>query len=169
MTWEIDRTRTTLGFSVRHMMIHTVRGIFRDYEADLEIDGNHFERSRVAARIQAASVSTQDSLRDGYLTSENFFNPKKHPLIQFKSTSVRKQGNKLTLDGELQIRDRSRPLVLRGTVSGPTGSPSRLSFALSGELEREAYDLVFHGAVETVSIVVGKKVQLDLKIDLVDR
>jgi len=151
------------------MMIHTVRGVFHDYEADLDIHADDWERSRVVARIQSASVSTQDSLRDGYLTSENFFNPKKYPHIEFTSTSVRKLAGKLTVTGELKIRDRSHPLVLRGTVSGPTGSPGRLSFALSGELEREAYDLVFHGAVESVSVVVGKKVQLDLKIELVDR
>ena len=151
------------------MMIHTTRGSFREFEADLEIDVDHWEHSRVVARIQTASVFTKDSLRDGYLTSESFFNPIKYPLMEFASTAVRKQAGKLTIMGNLKIRDRSQPLVLRGSVTGPTGHPGRLSFVLSGEVEREPYDLVFHGAVESVSIVVGKKVNLDLKIELVEQ
>ena len=169
MTWELDKTRTKLEFSVRHMMIHTTRGSFREFEADLEVDVDDWERSRVVARIQTASVFTKDSLRDSYLTSESFFNPNKYPLMEFASSSVEKRAGKLTIAGNLKIRDRSHPLILRGSVTGPTGRPRRLSFVLAGEVERDPYDLVFHGAVESVSIVVGKKVNLDLKIELVER
>src|SRR5690349_4913518 len=37
MTFRIDPQRTTLGFSVKHMMIATVRGSFPEYDAELEV------------------------------------------------------------------------------------------------------------------------------------
>ncbi len=172
MTWEIDKSRTKLEFAVRHMMIHTVRGTFRDYEVELDIDENDLTKGAAKARILTKSVSTKDSLRDDYLVSKNFFNPEAYPHIEYQSTSVRLTGKKLSVSGRLKIRDKEHQLILSGTVKGPAagfgGGKRHLTFELNGEVEREPYDLVFNGAVETVSIVVGKKVNLLLVIDLVE-
>lgn len=172
MTWEVDKTRTKLEFSVRHMLIHTVRGTFRDFEVELNIDPAHLPGSSAKARVSTRSVSTGDRLRDEYLVSENFFEPEVFPFMEYQSTSVRLSGKKLLVTGLLKIRDKEHLLILSGTVMGPTsgfgGGQRRLTFELTGEIEREAYDLVFNGAVETVSIVVGKKVGLHLLVDLVE-
>jgi polyisoprenoid-binding protein YceI len=172
MTWTIDKSRTKLEFAVRHMMIHTVRGNFRDYEVDLDIDADDLTKSSVKAHIETKSVSTKDSLRDDYLVSKNFFNPSEFPHIVFESTSARLSGKKLSVSGRLKIRDKEHQLILTGSVKGPKsgfgGGARRLTFDLTGEVAREPYNLVFNGAVETVSIVVGKKVNLLLSIDLVE-
>ncbi len=173
MAWEIDKSRTKLEFSVRHMMIHTVRGTFSEFETELDIDPDALARSSARARIQARSVSTRDSLRDEYLVSKNFFNPDVFPHIEYESTSVRLSGKKISVSGRLKIRDKEHQLILSGTVKGPSagfgGGSRHLVFELQGEIEREPYDLVFNGAVETVSIVVGKKVALNLLVDLVEK
>lgn len=172
MAWAIDKSNTRLEFAVRHMMIQTVRGRFTEFEVDLELDPDNLEKSHVKARIKTASVSTKDSMRDEYLVSQNFFNSSAYPHITFESTSARLNGKKLSLSGKLKIRDREQQLILKGSVEGPKsgfgGGRRRLIFDLEGELEREDYNLVFHGAVETVSVVVGKKVALKLVIDLVE-
>jgi polyisoprenoid-binding protein YceI len=172
MPWEIDKSRTKLEFAVRHMMIQTVRGTFRDYDVELDIDAQNLSQSVVKAHISTQSVTTKDGLRDSYLVSRNFFNPEMFPHMVYESTSARLSGTKLTLNGRLKIRDQEQPLLLSGTVKGPAAGfgsgPRRLSFDLRGTLDREAYKLVFNGAVETVSIVVGKKVDLLLSIDLVE-
>lgn len=172
MAWEIDKSRTKLEFSVRHMMIQTVRGSFRDYEVDLNLDADNLAKSSVKARIATRSVATRDGLRDEYLVSKNFFNPDEFPHIVYESTSARLSGTKLSLSGRLKIRDKEQQLILNGSVKGPSsssGGPRHLTFDLNGEVDREAYNLVFNGAVESVSIVVGKKVNLLLTIDLVER
>lgn len=170
MTWVIDKSRTKLEFSVRHMMIHTVRGSFREYEAALNIDEKDLTKSTVKARISSRSISTGDRLRDEYLVSKNFFNPDEFPYIEYESTSARLSGKNLSLTGRLKIRDKEQQLILSGSVKGPpagfSGGPRRLSFDLRGEVERDTYNLVFNGAVETVSIVVGKKVNLLLSVEL---
>lgn len=170
MPWEIDNSRTKLEFAVRHMMIHTVRGVFREYDVDLQIDPDNLEKSAVTARISTRSVSTRDSLRDQYLVSKHFFNPEEFPHIVYESTSVRVSAAKISLGGRLKIRDKEAHLLLSGSLkrSSSSTSPRRLTFELAGEVDREAYNLVFHGAVETVSIVVGRKVNLLLTIDLVE-
>src|SRR6478609_413050 len=161
MSFRIDEKRTTLGFSVKHMMIATVRGSFSEYEADVHVDPLDLGSSRVSAHIATKSVHTADRLRDEYLVGAHFFNPARYPHILFTSERVRVSGSKLSVTGPLTIRDRTLPLTLEGKFrhSSPGAPGERLIFELSGEVDREAYDLVFHGAVETVSIVVGKKVK----------
>lgn len=170
MTFRIDPQKTRLEFSVRHMMIHTVRGVFSDVTAEISLDPDRLEDSTATAKIATASVNTRDRLRDDYLTSKSFFAPENFPHMIFRSTSVRPRGKKVSLSGMLAIRDRERPLILDGTFTdlGSAGGKRRLRFDLRGEIDREAYDLTFHGAVETVSIVVGKKVGLDLSIEVVE-
>jgi len=169
MKFVLDATRTRLAFSVKHMMIHTVRGAFSDVTADIDIDPARLEAGSASARIGTASVDTKDRLRDEYLKSSYFFKPEQFPHLSFKSTSVRPRGSKISVSGLLTVRDRERQLILEGTHTdlGSSGGKRRLRFELQGEIDREAYDLTFHGAVETVSVVVGKKVKLDLSIEVV--
>lgn len=180
MNFRIDPQKTRLHFAVKHMMIHTVKGAFTDVEAEIILDPNDLAAASATARIATRSVNTKDRLRDEYLTSGSFFQPEKFPHLVYRSTSVRPRGKKLSVTGMLTIRDKERQLILDGTWSdlgapggGSLGGSSpggkrRLRFDLTGELDREAYDLTFHGAVETVSIVVGKKVKLDLSIEVVE-
>lgn len=169
MTFRIDPRNTTLSFSVKHMMIATVRGTFDSYTAHLEIDPRDLSSSRVSARVETRSVNTGDRLRDEYLTGTHFFNPEKFPHLSFESAATRVSGSKINITGNLTIRDRNRPLTLDGKFrhTAPGTANERLRFDLMGEVDREAYDLMFHGAVETVSVVVGKKVKLELGIELV--
>ena len=67
MTWTLDKQHIDLGFSARHMMVSTVKGRFQDVEADIEIDEEHPETSRVRAVIAAASLSTGNADRDTHL------------------------------------------------------------------------------------------------------
>lgn len=170
MTWQIDKSRSRLGFSVKHMMVSTTKGTFNEYEAELLIDEQDLSKSSARAIVKTRSVDTKDKLRDDYLVSDNFFKPSEFPEMVFQSTNVRVRGNKITVTGTMKIRDKERSLILEGTSSGPSARFGKrtLSFSLTGEIDRDAFGLVFHGAVESVSVVVGKKVKLDLQIELVE-
>jgi polyisoprenoid-binding protein YceI len=169
VSFRIDPDKTHLEFSVRHMMIHAVRGTFSDVEAEILLEPDSLESAATTAKIATATVNTRDRLRDDYLTSANFFAPQSFPHMIYRSTSVRLRGKKISVSGLLTIRGRERQLILSGSYAdlGSSGGKRRLSFHLKGEIDRESYDLTFHGAVETVSIVVGKKVGLDLSIEIV--
>jgi polyisoprenoid-binding protein YceI len=49
---------------VKHLVISTVRGHFRDFDATLHIDEDESENSSVTAAIEVASVDTNEASRD---------------------------------------------------------------------------------------------------------
>lgn len=168
MPWTLDRSRSRLGFSVKHMMVSTTQGYFPDYEVDLDVDAQRLEGSRVHARISTARVQSGERLRDEYLVGNGFFKSAEFPHMVFESTSVALRGKKITVGGRFTIRGRERPLTLRGTFKESGGTPRRLSFSLAGEIDRDDFGLVFFGAVESVAVVVGKKVKLDVVVELTE-
>ncbi len=64
MSWEIDATHSQATFSVKHMMISTVRGHFEVLSGKLHIDEEHPDNSWVEAEVDAASINTRDAKRD---------------------------------------------------------------------------------------------------------
>lgn len=105
-TWTIDKTHSNVDFQVKHFVISTVRGHFRDFDATLHIDEDDPENSSVTATIDVATVETNEASRDAHLRSDDFFNAKDFPKITFQSTRVeRLDGTEFRLIGDLTIRD----------------------------------------------------------------
>jgi polyisoprenoid-binding protein YceI len=170
MAWKIDTAHSDVGFAVKHMMISTVRGKFTSFEADVDLDPARLETAKVTARIQAASVSTNEDKRDGHLRSPDFFDVEKYPTLTFTSTQVTRSGDELEVTGNLKIKDQEHAVTLKGEVTGPSKDPwgnSRLGFSLSGEIEREKWGLGWNQALEAGGVLVGKKVKLSIEAQLI--
>ena len=88
MTWQLDTAHSTIQFGVKHMLVATTRGKFTDYTVDAAIDETDVARSAATVTINAASIETGDSGRDGHLKSPDFFDVAKYPAITFASTGV---------------------------------------------------------------------------------
>lgn len=171
MAWTVDKKASKVGFSIKHMMISTVRGNFSDYECDLSLDPQDLAKSSVSAQIMVQSVNTGERLRDEFLVSKDFFRPEQFPVIHFESSGVRARGSKLSLTGKLRIRDKERSVTLEGSVKGPERSRSggqTMTFLLKTEIERDAFDLNFNSALETGNILVGNKLSIDLQVSVVE-
>jgi polyisoprenoid-binding protein YceI len=117
-TWNIDTSHTQAAFSVKHLMISTVRGDFDKTTGKVVIDDADLTRSTVEATIDAASISTRDEKRDGHLKSADFFDVAKFPTLTFKSTKVEKAGEGLKVTGDLTMHGVTKPVVL--DVTGPS-------------------------------------------------
>lgn len=173
MTWTLDQQHVDLGFAVKHMMVATVRGRFTEVEADIDLDEPRPENSHVSATVRAASLTTGNPERDTHLKSPDFLDVERFPALTFESTAVRRIGDdRFELAGNLTIRDVSRPVVLRGEVSGPVSSPwgdRRAGFSLSGEIDREAFGLTWNVAMETGGVLVGKTVKLNIEAELAEQ
>ncbi|HYY88545.1 MAG TPA: YceI family protein [Chloroflexota bacterium] len=70
--WSIDPTHSLVEFSVRHMMVATVKGRFTDVKGAIRFDPDHLDRSSVDVEIGAASITTGEAQRDGHLRSPDF-------------------------------------------------------------------------------------------------
>lgn len=171
MAYKIDGAHSKVGFAVRHMMISTVRGSFATPTLDLSLDPNDLTKSSVKVTIDAASVNTGESARDGHLRSGDFFDVENHPSITFVSTSAKRKGDDLELTGDLTIRGVKRSVTLKGEGQGPAKDPwgnNRFAFSLSGDIDREDFGLKWNQALEAGGVLVAKKVKLEVDIQLVE-
>jgi polyisoprenoid-binding protein YceI len=170
MAWNIDKSHSEVGFAVRHMMISTVRGKFTRYDADIQVDPANMEAAKVTARIEAASIDTNEEKRDGHLRSPDFLDAEKYPTLTFTSTEIKRSGDDLEVIGNLKVKDQEHAVTLKGEVTGPSKDPwgnQRLGFSLSGVLDREQWGLTWNQALETGGVLVAKKVKILVEAQLI--
>jgi polyisoprenoid-binding protein YceI len=172
-TWTFDKSHTTIGFEVTHLVITTVDGKFRDYEGTVTTKGDSFDGAQVDFNADIASIDTDNEKRDAHLKSDDFFNAEKFPKMTFKGTSMKKSGkNTYKLTGDLTIRDKTRKVTLdvvhNGTVQDPWGN-TKAGFKLTGAIDRFDYDLKWNTMTEAGGAVVGKEVRFDINVQLVKK
>jgi len=109
-------------------------------------------------------------MRDNHLKSGDFFETEEHPTITFRGTAVRPMGgNQFQLDGDLTIRGITKPVTLQGEYAGMSLSPqgaSVLGFSAKTTVDREAWDITWNAALETGGMLLGKKVDLEIEVEL---
>src|SRR6476620_4535902 len=77
--WQIDASHSSVGFSVRHMMITNVKGEFEKLEGEVSYDPRQPEAANVSASIDVSSISTREEKRDAHLRSADFFDAEQFP------------------------------------------------------------------------------------------
>ena len=100
-TWAIDPTHSTIGFTVRHLMVSKVRGRFQDFSGSITVDESGV--TAISADIDVASITTDNAQRDGHLKTADFFEVEKFPTATFRSTSVKAKGDDFVLTGDFKI------------------------------------------------------------------
>src|ERR1035441_6434684 len=100
-TWTSDPAHSEVDFSVKHGGVSNVHGRFGKVAATLVYNEADVTKSTVTATIDVSTVDTGVSQRDSDLKSLNFFDVANFPTATFTSTGVVKNGNKLTVSGNL--------------------------------------------------------------------
>jgi polyisoprenoid-binding protein YceI len=172
MEWVFDPTHSNADFSVRHMMISTVRGGFKDVSGKLNFDPQNPAASYVEATIQTASVWTGINDRDNHLRSGDFFDVANYPAMTFKSTAVEVVNpTHAKVTGDLTIRDVTRPVVLEvefiGEQKNPFTGKSSAGFSATTAINREDFGLTWNVALEAGGWLVGKDIKISLDIEAV--
>jgi polyisoprenoid-binding protein YceI len=168
-TYHVDAVHSQVGFTVRHLVAAKVRGSFTEFEGTIEI-GDSAESSSVTATIQAASITTNNEMRDGHLKSQDFLDLENHPTLTFVSTEVRPTGgSKYDLVGDLSIRGVTKQvtwdLEFLGTGPGMAPGDTVAGFEAELEIDRRDFGVSFEGSLENGSMVVSHKVVLTLEIE----
>ena len=165
-TYQLDAAHKRVGFVVRHLMVSKVRGDFAQAEATITIAEDPLQSS-VVATITTASVQTGNADRDNHLRTGDFFEAEKYPQLTFRSTGIKSHaGAEFVLDGELTIKDVTKPVELVVEFEGATTSPygqAIFGFSASTEIDREDWGLTYNMALESGGVMIGKKVKIEIE------
>lgn len=173
-TWTIDASHSQVEFAVKHMMISTVKGRVPAMEGTLALSEDDVTNSSVGVTFDVSSIDTGTPMRDDHLRSADFFDVATFPKISFTSTGITgsslADGAGLTLQGDLTIRDVTRPVVLDVTVEGRGRDPygnDRIAFTAATKIDRRDFGLNYNAALETGGVLVGHDVKIAIELQAI--
>ncbi len=167
--WVIDPSHTLVEFSVKHMMIATVKGRFAGVEGTIVADPADLTSAAFDVKVDLSTIDTRDAQRDGHLRSADFFDVENHPAMTFKSKSVKAKGDdEYTLTGDLTIRGVTKEVAFDLTFEGQGKDPwgnEKLGFSAVGKINRKDFGLEWNVALESGGILVGETVKMEVHIE----
>ena len=166
-TWISDPAHSEVDFSITHLSISKVHGRFGKVAATLAYNEADVTKSTVTATIGVATVDTGVEQRDTHLKSADFFAVESFPTATFTSTSVVKNGSKLTITGDLTLHGVAKPVVLEaegpiGPVPGMDHKP-HAGFSATTTISRSAFGI----GTKFPAAMVGDEVKLEIDLDVV--
>ena len=167
-TWNIDRTHSHVGFSVKHMVVATFRGRFEDYDGALTV-GDDGE-PRLEGTVAVDSIVVKDENLAGHLKAPDFFDSERYPEIRFSSSAVRVlEGGEVEVEGELTIKDRAHNVTARGTISGPhedIAGNTKLGLELETVVDRREFGLEWNAPLPKGGFALENDVKLQVSLEL---
>lgn len=161
--WTLDPTHSELQFKVKHLMITTVTGSLKSFSAELSSEGDDFTNASISFSGDINTLDTGNNDRDNHLKSGDFFDAEKFPTMDFKSTSVEKDGDDYIIKGDLTIKDTTKPVHLTAEFGGIATDPwgnTKAGFTLSSKINRNDFGLTWNAAVETGGVMVSEDVKI---------
>lgn len=162
-TWAFDPAHSELQFKVKHLLISTVTGNFKEFSGSVTA-GDNFDNAQISFETSIDSLSTHNEQRDEHLKSADFFEASKYPKLSFASTGfTRKDDDTYELKGDLTIKGITKPVTLavdyNGTAQDPYGN-TKAGFELNGKINRKDFGLTWNALTETGGMVVSDEVRL---------
>lgn len=169
--WAIDPTHSEVSFKIKHLVISTVTGYFREFEGSITTNGEDWADAEAEFKAKIDSVDTNMAQRDAHLKSDDFFNAEQYPYLSFKSTSVEKIDNEhYKMVGDLTIREITKPIELDilylGTADDFYGQ-HKAGFEINGIINRQDYNLKWSAVTEAGKVVASNDVRLNLNLQVV--
>jgi len=166
--WATDPAHSEVDFSIRHMGVSNVHGRIGGVKGTLVYNEADVTKSTVTVTIDPSSVDTGEPKRDAHLKTDTFFDVAKFPTATFTSSSVVKNGSKLTVNGNLTLHGVTLPVVL--DAEGPStpveagkDHKTHSGFSATTTLSRTAYGI----GVGFPAAIVGDDVKLTIEIEIV--
>ena len=169
--WVLDPTHSELGFKIKHLMISSVSGSLKSFQAEVETNGEDFSTAQISLSADMASISTNNDLRDAHLRNSDFFEVEKYPELKFTSTRLEKtDSDTFTLFGNLTIKGVTRPVKLNVEFNGVTKDPwggERAGFVVTGKINRSEWGVNFNSVLESGGVALSEEVRIFSELQLV--
>jgi len=164
--WNIDPTHSEINFKVKHLVVSTVSGTFRKFNATIDSAKEDFADAAVSFEADVDSIDTKNEQRDGHLKSPDFFDAAKYPRISFVSTNVKRLSeSELQVVGNMTLRGITKEITLHanynGTVAG-FGGGKVAGFEITAKLNRFDFGLQWNALTEAGGVVVANEVRIEI-------
>jgi polyisoprenoid-binding protein YceI len=162
-TWNLDPVHAGIGFGVQYAGVGTFRGTFQDFDAKL-VDG------RLEGLAKVASVRVEDENLAGHLQSPDFFDAEQFPELRFVSKTIEREGDRVSIQGDLTLRGVTHPVEITGTVTGPLENAygqQRIGFDLATTVNRHDYGITWNMELPGGGQALGDDVQITANLALV--
>ncbi|WP_342542866.1 YceI family protein [Paenisporosarcina sp. FSL H8-0542] len=166
--WNVDAAHSSIGFSVKHMMVSKVRGNFGDFGATVVANEADLTNANIAFNINVASINTGNEDRDNHLRSGDFFNAEEFPEIKFVANNISKNDDEYKIAGDLTIKDITKPVVFEAEYEGKGTNPwgqEVVGFTAETKINREDFGLTWNQALETGGVLVGKDIKITVELE----
>jgi polyisoprenoid-binding protein YceI len=166
-TWVSDPNHSEVDFAISHMSVSTVHGRFGSVNAAIQLNAADITKSSVQVTIGVNTIDTGDQGRDNDLKEAGYFDVANFPAATFTSTSVSRNGDKLSVAGNFTLRGVTKPVVL--TVEGPTAQVTdqrgkvHCGFSATATINRTDFGI----APKTPAAMVGDEVKLTIEVDAI--
>jgi polyisoprenoid-binding protein YceI len=144
--WKVDNAHAKLTFTVTHLGISDVAGLFKNYDVKVTTSKDDFSDAQFELTADVASVDTEVEMRDNHLKSADFFDAEKYPKLTFKSTGIKPAGkDRYKLSGDLTLHGITKPVTMdlwyRGTVENPMSKKPTSGFQVTGTIKRSDFGI----------------------------
>lgn len=165
---------TDVAFSVKHMLISTTRGVFKEFSGEFEIDEKNQTVNNINVVIKTESLFTNDTDRDNHLRNEDFFDVKKHPEMTFKIDKLKyKLNSPIKTKGELTIRGLTKEISVEITFNGFKESPFDKKryggFKLKSRINRKDFAMTFNKTMDQGGLAIANEVDIEISGEFVKK
>jgi polyisoprenoid-binding protein YceI len=166
--WTVDASHTSVGFSVKHMMVSKVRGRFTGVEGTIEGNPEDLTGANINFTIDATTIHTNSDDRDNHLRSADFFDTETFPKITFVSTNIVKKGdNEYDVTGDMTVKDVTKKITFEAEYEGTGKNPWGVdvaAFEVEGKISRKDFGLTWNQALEAGGVLVGDDIKITIDL-----
>jgi polyisoprenoid-binding protein YceI len=161
-TWRHDPVHSSISFAVKHNTVMTFQGGFGEWEAKLE-------NGRLTGSASVSSVRVEDENLVGHLQSPDFFDAEQFPQLSFESSSIEREGDRISIQGDLTIKGTTQPIELTGTFSGPVTDGygnERIGLDLETTINRHDFGVSWNADLPGGAPMLADDVQVQARLAL---
>jgi polyisoprenoid-binding protein YceI len=154
-TWTADKVHSDIAFAVKYLA-GTFTGSFTEFDAQVN-DGV----LRGSAKV--ASVQVKEPNLAAHLQAPDFFDAERHPEIKFESKKIDREGDRLTIDGEITIKGHTEPIEIVGVITEPIEDPyggERFGLQLEAKIDRTKFGVSWNNPLPSGEAALSNEVTL---------
>ena len=160
-TWQVDKVHSSIGFAVGYLAGKFL-GTFSDFDAavsDGVLDGS----------AKVASVQVKDENLAAHLLGPDFFDAQTYPELTFTSNAITRDGDRVTIDGEITIKGHTETAEITGEISDPIADPyggERFGLTLQTVVDRDKFGVSWNNPLPSGAPALSNEVTISAELQL---